>query len=333
MRFANPIFLILLLIIPILVFDHFRRKKTSTLKYSDISLIKDIKPSFWAKYHHLIFWLRLFVIIIVIIVISRPQAGRSFEEITTEGIDIMLCLDISGSMQAEDFKPKNRCEAAKEVMKEFIKSRNNDLLGLIVFSSKSFTQCPLTIDYGILLNFLDKVHIGMIEDGTAIGMGLITCVNRLKNSKAKSKVVILLTDGVNNCGEIDPITAAEIAKTMNIRVYTIGVGREGGAPIPFEHPVFGKTYYRNPDGSLVLTELDEDALKQIANITDGKYFRATDEKKLAKIYHEIDEMEKTKIEVKEFTQYKELFHLFLIPALVLFCMEIILANTKFRKIP
>jgi Ca-activated chloride channel family protein len=236
-------------------------------------------------------------------------------------------------MRAEDFKPQNRIDAAKQVIKKFIKGRKNDRLGLVVFASQSFTQCPLTLDYGALLNFLDQVHIGMIEDGTAIGMGLVNCVNRLKDSKAKSKVVILLTDGVNNRGKIDPITAARIAEAMDIKVYTIGVGKEGGAPIPIDHPIFGKIYARNPDGSLIMTQIDEETLKTIANITGGRYFRATNERKLAQIYEDIGKMEKTKIKVKEYMKYKELFGYFLFPATLLLLAEVVLSNTRFRKIP
>ena len=271
--------------------------------------------------------MRLLVISLINVGYARQQSGRSEEKVTTEGIDIILAMDISSSMLAEDFKPKNRIEAAKAVAAEFIKGRQNDRIGLVVFAGQSFTQCPLTLDYGILLRFLQEVHIGMIEDGTAIGMAIGNCVNRLRDSKAKSKVVILLTDGRNNRGELDPLTAARVAKTFDIRIYTIGAGKKGDALYPIEDPIFGKRYVRMP------VEIDENLLKQIASITGGKYFRATDRTSLEKIYADIGNLEKTKIEIKEYTRYKELFSKYLLLALSLLLLEIVLANTKFRKIP
>jgi len=335
MRFANPECFFLLFVIPLLILSYMYEKKAKkgSLRFSDVSIIKEITPSNSLKYRRSLVILRILCIILIIICLARPQSGTKVEDVSTEGVDIILALDISGSMAAEDFKPQNRIKAAKQVIRKFVKGRKNDRLGLIVFASESFTQCPLTLDYGALLNFLDQVYIGMIEDGTAIGTALVNCVNRLKSSKAKSKIIILLTDGVNNTGKIDPITAARIAQAMGIRVYTIGVGKEGGAPIPIDHPIFGKIYARNPDGSLILTEIDEDTLKTIANITDGKFFRATNEHKLAKIYEDIDKMEKTKIKVKGYMKYKELFGYFLFPAILLLLAEVVLANTRFRKIP
>ena len=218
-------------------------------------------------------------------------------------------------MRAEDFKPRNRLQAAKQVIRDFIKNRKNDRLGLVVFASQSYTQCPLTLDYGVLLEFLNQVKIGMIEDGTAIGMAIANCVNRLRESAAKSKVIILLTDGENNAGEIDPITAAKAAAAMKVKIYTIGAGRRGGAPIPFYHPLFGKMYYKNPDGSLYLTKIDEETLKQIAQLTGGKYYRATNTEKLREIYEEIGQLEKTKIKTKEYMSYDEKFSIFVFLAL------------------
>ena len=260
---------------------------------------------------------------------KRPRlgSGRTEQEIITEGIDIIMAIDLSRSMLAEDFKPKNRVQAAKQVAADFIKGRKNDRIGLVVFAAKSFTQCPLTIDYGILLNFLEEIEVGLIEDGTAIGMGLANCVNRFRHSKAKSKVVILLTDGVNNRGELDPITAAGLAKALDVRVYTIGVGKRGDALYPVDDPFFGKRYVRMP------VQIDEAVLRRIAEITGARYFRATDENSLAEIYNEIDQLEKTKIEIKEYTRYKELFVRFLLAAFGLLLIEIVLAHTKFRKIP
>ncbi len=328
-RFANPEFLALLVILPVMVFWYMKRnrKSGSTLRYSNLGIIKSVKNSPVKKYRHVLFVLRLLVIGLLIICFARPQSGRSEEEIITEGIDIILAMDVSSSMLAEDFKPKNRLEAAKVVASDFVKGRNNDRIGLVVFSAQSFTQCPLTLDYGILLRFMEDIHIGMIEDGTAIGMAIANCVNRLRDSKAKSKVVILLTDGRNNRGELDPITAAKVGKAYGIRIYTIGAGKRGDALYPVDDPIFGKRYVKMP------VEIDEALLKQVAGITGGQYFRATDETSLEKIYNEIGEMEKTKIEVKEYTRYKELFVNYLLLALVLLAAEVVLSQTRFRKIP
>ncbi len=274
------------------------------------------------------FLLRLIVIVLLIVAFARPQSGTKEEKIITEGIDIIMAMDISGSMLAEDLaRHKNRLDVTKEVASKFISERTNDRIGMVVFSAKSFTQCPLTLDYGILLKFLKEIHIGMIEDGTAIGLAIANCVNRLRTSKAKSKVVILLTDGRNNRGELDPVTAAQIAKIMKIRIYTIGAGKRGEALYPIDDPFLGKRYVP------MKVDIDEDELTKIANITGGKYYRATDKTSLEKIYNEIGELEKTKIEVKEFTRYTELFVKFLLIALVVLLLEIILANTRFRKIP
>ncbi len=328
-RFANPEFLALFAIIPILVFWYIKKSKRAygTLKYSNLGLVKAVRKSPVKKYRHIIFVLRMIVLSLLIICFARPQSGRTEEEIITEGIDIVLAMDVSSSMLAEDFKPKNRLEAAKAVATDFIKGRHNDRIGLVVFAGQSFTQCPLTLDYGILLKFLNDIKIGMIEDGTAIGMGIATCVNRLRSSEAKSKVVILLTDGRNNRGEIDPITAAKVAKAFNVRIYTIGAGKRGDALYPIDDPIFGKRYVRMP------VQIDEDLLRQVASITGGKYFRATDRTSLEKIYQEIGELEKTKIEVKEYTRYKELFVNYLLLALAVLVFEIVLANTRFRKLP
>jgi Ca-activated chloride channel family protein len=329
MRFANPEFLAFLIIIPILIFWYVRRfqNRSGTIRYSNIGVIKSIGNSRFTPFRHIIFVLRILVISLLILAFARPQSGRTEQEVITEGIDIIMALDISRSMLAEDFKPKNRVQAAKQVAADFIKGRKNDRIGLVVFAAKSFTQCPLTIDYGILLNFLEEIEIGLIEDGTAIGMGLANCVNRFRHSKAKSKVVILLTDGVNNRGELDPITAAGLAKALDVRVYTIGVGKRGDALYPVEDPFFGKRYVRMP------VQIDEEVLKQIAGITGAKYFRATDENSLMEIYNEIDQLEKTKIEIKEYTRYKELYVRLLLLAFSLLIIEIALANTIFRKIP
>ncbi|MFQ5823683.1 MAG: VWA domain-containing protein [bacterium] len=330
MRFANPEFLSLFVIIPFLIFWYLRKNKNreGSLRYSNIGLVKNVgKASSKKKYRHIIFALRLLVISLLIICFARPQSGRTEQEVITEGIDIIIALDISSSMLAVDFKPKNRLEAAKLVAGDFIEGRRNDRIGLVVFAAKSFTQCPLTLDYGILLNFIEKVESGMIEDGTAIGMAIANAANRLRDSKAKSKVVILLTDGQNNRGQLDPITAAKVAQAFGIRIYTVGVGKRGNALYPVDDPIFGKRYVPMP------VQIDEASLKEIAKITKGSYFRATDKQSLDQIFNEIDQLEKTKIEVKQFTRFKELFITYLGLALGLVVLEIVLANTKFRKIP
>jgi Ca-activated chloride channel homolog len=257
-------------------------------------------------------------------VIARPQATDKFQDITTEGIDIVLTLDISGSMLARDFKP-DRLEASKNVATEFISGRPYDRLGLVVFSGESFTQCPLTTDHAVLINLLREIQSGMIEDGTAIGMGLATAVNRIKDSEAKSKVIILLTDGVNNRGEIAPATAAGIAKTYGIRVYTIGVGTQGVAPYPVQTP-FGLQYQNMP------VEIDEAILREIAQTTGGKYFRATDNDKLVQVYAEIDKLEKSKIDVRQFNRKEEKFLLPALIAFVLLLLEIIVKKTILRDL-
>ena len=329
MRFANPLFLILLGILPLMVWDYFRRARIreANIIFSDISIVKTIQPGFRVRYRHAPMILRMAAIFIFILALARPQAGQMEEEIITEGIDIMLTLDTSGSMKAEDFKPQNRLGAAKEVISEFIKSRKNDRIGLVVFAQHSFTQCPLTLDYGVLLDLLDSIEIGMIEDGTAIGTAIANSVNRLRDSKAKSKIIILLTDGINNAGKIDPQTAAKAARALDVKIYTIGAGKPGGAMYPVDHPIFGKRYVQMD------TEIDEALLKEIAEETGGIYFRAKDEKGLGEIYETIGKLEKTKIETKEYANYTELATGFILPGFIIFLASITLANTVFRKIP
>lgn len=298
------------------------------LKYSTLKHIRKAPISLRGRLKQFMFFLRLGIIALTILGLARPQSGSHQEEIITEGIDIMLVIDVSSSMLAEDFKPNNRLEAVKEVAKDFIQGRKNDPIGMVVFAGEAFTQSPLTLDYGVLTQILNSLEVAPQEwDGTAIGNGLATAVARIKDSKAKSKVIILLTDGVNNAGEIDPVTAAQVAHTFDVRVYTIGAGTRGTALYPVEHPIFGKQYRR------IRVEIDEDLLKRIAETTGGMYFRATDTEKLLAIYREIGELEKTKIEVKEFTKYTELFVNYAGLALALLLLEIILSNTYLRKLP
>lgn len=325
--FANPWYLLLLLIIPAIIayYVYNRKKLTAEIKFSSIDVFKSMLKTYKHYLRHLPFALHLIALTALIIAIARPQKTDSWSNQTTEGIDIVMAVDISSSMLAEDLKP-NRLIAAKKVATEFITSRPNDNIGLVVFAGESFTQCPLTINHSELINLLNGIESGMIEDGTAIGSGLATSVNRIKDSKAKSKVVILLTDGSNNRGQIAPITAGEIAKSFGIRVYTIGVGSRGTAPYPFQTP-YGVQYQD------VEVDIDEESLKDIAEITGGTYFRATDTKSLSAIYQEIDQLEKTKIQVKEYNKKEELYHWFVLALVVCLIGEITLRNTVFKSIP
>jgi Ca-activated chloride channel family protein len=283
-------------------------------------------PRSWRqRFRHLLFVFRMLVFILLVVALARPQTSSRTEKHTTEGIDIILAMDISGSMLAEDFKP-NRIDASKKVAMEFIDGRENDRIGLVVFSGESFTQCPLTTDHSVLKNLMKDIKSGMIEDGTAIGMGLATSVSRLKDSKAKSKVVILLTDGVNNRGFIDPLTGAQIAQSFGIRVYTVGVGTMGMAPYPMQTP-FGIQYQNVP------VQIDEEVLQKISNMTGGKYYRATDNKKLKAIYQEIDKLEKSKIETMEFRRKSEIFSTAALFAGLFLLLELMFKFTIFRSNP
>lgn len=326
-RFANPEFLWLLVSLPILLYAFWRRRARiiTEVQFSSLKPFERSQKSIRERLRHLPLGLRIFGITAFIVALARPQSISSRENITTEGIDIVLVLDISGSMLAEDFTP-NRFEAAKQVASEFVDGRTNDRIGLVIFSGESFTQCPLTTDYPVLKNLIKEVKSGMIVDGTAIGLALANGVNRLKDSKAKSKVMILLTDGVNNKGEIDPLTAAKIASTYNVRVYAVGVGAQGQAPYPFQTP-FGIRR------GMVPVDIDEKTLTAIAEMTGGKYYRATDNRKLKAIYHEIDQLVKTKIEVTAYKRYTELFPNWLYTGLMLICLEVGLGKSLLRKIP
>lgn len=324
--FADPAFLFLLLAIPVLVAFYVlkQHKASAALRMPGLQPLASAGNTFRNYLRHALFAIRILALTLIIIVIARPQSTDQFQDISTEGIDIVLALDISGSMLARDFRP-DRLEASKNVATEFISGRPYDRIGLVVFSGESFTQCPLTTDHAVLINLLREIESGMIEDGTAIGMGLANAVNRIKDSEAKSKVIILLTDGVNNRGEVAPATAAGIAKTFGVRVYTIGVGSQGMAPYPVQTP-FGTQYQNMP------VEIDEEILKEIASTTGGRYFRATDNDKLVEVYNEIDQLEKSKIDVRQFTRKEEKY---LIPAIFAFCLivlEILLRYTVLRKL-
>jgi Ca-activated chloride channel family protein len=324
--FAQPLFLWLLVIIPVMTaFYILRQQKTNaSLQMPGLKPFDGAGTTFRHYLRHILFASRATAIGLLLIVLARPQKTDKFQNVTTEGIDIILALDISGSMLARDFKP-DRLEASKNVATEFISGRPYDRLGLVVFSGESFTQCPLTTDHAVLINLMREIQSGMIEDGTAIGEGLATAINRIKDSEAKSKVIILLTDGVNNRGEIAPSTAADIAKTYGIRVYTIGVGSQGMAPYPVQTP-YGIQYQNMP------VEIDETILKDIAAKTDGRYFRATDNDKLLQVYSEIDKMEKSKIDVRQFTRKEEKYFIPAIIAFILLALEILSRITLFKNI-
>ncbi len=325
--FANPELLWLgTILIPMIVW-YILRNRTSgaSISVSGIAAFKKGGSSLKVYLRHMLFVLRCLVIAVLIVAIARPQSNKSWDEMSTEGIDIMIAIDISSSMLAQDFKP-NRLLDAKDKSVRFISGRPDDRIGLVTFAAESFTQCPLTTDHAVLINLFKDVESGMLEDGTAIGMGLATAVNRLRESKAKSKVVVLLTDGVNNSGAIDPLTAAEIAKTFGVRVYTIGVGTNGMAPYPVQ-TIFGLQLQQ------MEVKIDEDILREISKITGGEYFRATGSAKLADIYKEIDELEKTKIDVKHFSKQDEEYLPLALLAGIILLLEVVLRHTLFRRIP
>ena len=326
MTFANPGYLLLgLLLVPILLwYWHEMRKADASVQISDTTTLARQPRSLRVWLLHVPFVLRVAAIVLLSIALARPQLTNKWSSESTEGIDIMMALDISGTMLAEDLKP-NRLEAAKDVASEFVKNRPNDQIGLVVFAGESFTQCPLTTDHAVLVNLFQSVEYGMIEDGTAIGLGLANAVNRMKDSETKSKVVILLTDGSNNRGDIAPQTAAEIAKTFGIRVYTVGVGSYGQARVPVQTPM-GRQYMTMD------SEFDEGTLRRIAETTGGQYFRATDNNSLKQIYEQIDQLEKTKLRVREYSKHTENFMPYLIAALACLLLEVILRYFVLRTI-
>lgn len=325
--YNNPeFFYLLLLLLPMIAWYIWKQKKAgASIQFSSDMGLSRIPKSWKYYFRHSVFVLQILSLSLLIVALARPQSSNSWSNVTTQGIDIVIALDISSSMLAMDFRP-NRIEAAKDVATQFISGRTNDRIGLVVFSGESFTQCPLTTDRATVINLFKGIESGMIEDGTAIGNGLATAVSRLKDSDAISKVVILLTDGENNRGEIAPVTAAELAKTFGIRVYTVGVGTIGMAPYPVQTP-FGVQVQD------VEVKIDEVTLEKIAATTDGKYFRATNNNKLTEIYEEIDKLEKSKIDVKEFSKREEEYLKFAIAAALLLMLGMYLKITVFRNIP
>ncbi len=328
MRFTDPYLLsLLLLIVPLFFFGRF---SGGTVKFSGISSFKSIHAGAKLNPRLILLVLRLFAITLFILALARPQSGKTFSKISSNGVDIMLAIDTSGSMRAMDFKiddkPTERLTIVKNVVKDFIDKRTHDRIGLIVFGDEAFTQCPLTLDHGILIDFLDRTHIGMVGESTAIGQAIGTTVNRLKDIKSKSRILILLTDGRNNSGQIGPMTAAKISNTYNIKIYTVGVGTRGKAPF-LTDTFFGKRFvYQDVD-------IDEETLQEIAQATGGKYYRAANSEELVKIYDDIDKLEKTEVKINEYTEYEEQFKWFLLVGIMVLLVEILLSNTKLRKIP
>ncbi len=328
MHFANPNFLYLLLALPLIFWYRWKYLAKARMVFSNTKPLESIAPSLRARLRNVPDYLRYGVLALLIIAMARPQVGKNTEEISNSGIDIMMILDTSSSMKALDFQPKNRFEAARDVAKEFVNSRSHDRIGIVVFGGMAYTQCPLTIDHEALLNFLDQAEVDMTEvDGTAIGSAIATATNRIKNTPGKSKVMILLTDGRNNRGEIDPMTAAQAAAALDIKIYTIGCGAPGGALYPVDTP-FGRQLVRLPDN-----DLDEDMLAKIAETTNGRYFRATDTRSLQDIFHQIDSLEKTDIKALKHTSYTEKFHIYLFLAAILLALELALRYTWLRTLP
>ncbi len=327
-RFHDPWALGLLALLPLAYWVRMRVEtvRSGSLKYSAVDAVRAAGAgvSRWA--HRLPGVLRAFALGALIVALARPQTGITTESVTTEGIDIVLVLDVSSSMLAEDLEP-NRLEAAKVVAADFVRGRRDDRIALVAFAGQAFTQAPLTLDYGVVTSLLRELDAGMIEDGTAVGMGLATAVKRLQASDAASRVVVLLTDGRSNRGEIGPVTAARMAEALGVRVYTIGAGSRGSARIPVDDPLRGRVY------ATMQVDIDEESLREVATITGGQYFRATDVESLASIYQEIDELERTEIEVENFTQYAERFPLALAIGFLLLVAEVGVSQTVLRRLP
>ncbi len=326
-NWENPEFLYLLLVIPLLAVWYWLRLRTNepSLRFSDTKVFNDLKPTLKIYFLHSLFVLRMIAIALIIIALARPQSVSTKQNVNIEGIDIVMAIDVSGSMLARDFKP-DRLEAAKDVAQEFISKRPNDRVSLVIFSGEAFTQVPLTTDHQMISNIFQEIKSGMIEDGTAIGDGLATAVSRLKNSEAISKVIILITDGVNNSGSIDPVSAAEMANMFGVRVYTIGIGSRGMAPYPVQTP-FGTQMQQ------MEVQIDEELLQNIASMTGGQYFRADNNKKLKEIYKEIDTLEKSKIDIQEFKKKHEAFLPFALIAMLAIFVELTLRYLVFRRFP
>jgi Ca-activated chloride channel family protein len=331
MTLRDPQILFLLPLAAVLIFYVKRMKKVPSIRFSSGELLKGFRPSFKLRLSRNTVFLRGAALILIILAMARPQSSIEETIVETEGVDIVLVVDVSTSMLAEDFEVRgrreNRLTVAKNVMEEFVGKREHDRIGIVAFAGRAYTVCPLTIDYSWLLENLDRVRIGIMEDGTAIGSGIAAALNRIKDTESKSKIIILLTDGINNAGNISPAIAAEAAKTLDVKIYTVGAGTRGMAPYPAKD-MFGNTVYQP-----MKIPIDEKSLKAIAEKTGAQYFRATDTESLREIYAQIDRLEKTPIEERGYKEYKELFGLFLIPGLLLLVLEIILTNTLLRRLP
>jgi len=331
MRFENFWFIILLFALPFL-YRFVVKKKPASLPHPDvISKLRNRIPQATIK-KRLPLYLRLVALVLLVLALMRLQYGYVADTSNRNGVDIMVALDVSTSMNAEDFKP-DRITVAKDVLKNFIAGRPQDRIGLVIFSGKSYLQSPLTTDHNTVLNYLDQIHTGMIEDGTAIGMALATSVNRLKDSEAKTKIILLLTDGENNAGQIDPETAAKMAQALGIKIYSVGIGDPNGAPIKVQDPWGRWVYARNRDGSFFLTKMNEEGLRQISALSEGGYFMASDENKFKEIFSEIDKREKTKFNVKDVFIYNEYFVWFAWPALLLLLIEWSYRRFYLRSLP
>jgi Ca-activated chloride channel family protein len=329
-RFVNSEWLVLLALLPILIYRyvHRERQKRGSIRFSDLSELRGITPSLAVRMRHILIVLRCLGIGMLTVALARPQSGREGREILSQGIDIVLVIDASSSMEATDLAEISRLEVSKQVVADFAGGRVNDRLGLVVFAGEAYTQCPLTLDYGVFLDFLKDVRIAEEDwDGTAIGTAIATAVNRLRDSDARSKVIVLLTDGLNNRGEVDPVTAARAAEAVGVRIYTIGAGSEGEILRRVDGGLFG------PRNVRVRVEIDEETLRKVADLTGGRYFRATSEEKLESIYAEIGEMEKTEIKTRDYVNYTELFGLLLWSGILLLGVESLLTNTRLRRIP
>ena len=327
-RFVDPYYLLLLLLLPPLVWWYVTRgeRTLGAVRYSAVDRLVRADRHRTGRWRHAPFGLRLLALALLLVAFARPQTGVTTENVATDGIDIVLVLDLSSSMLAEDLEP-NRIGAARQVAADFVRGRLNDRIGLVVFAGEAFTQAPLTLDHRVVTTLIEELEVGVIEDGTAIGMGLATAVKRLSDSSAESKVIVLLTDGQNNRGAIDPATAARMAQSLGVRIYAVGAGTRGAARVPVDDPLFGRRTVS------MQVDIDDEVLGEMASLTGGRYFRATDRESLERVYGEIDALETTEIEMTSFTRYGELFHLPLGVGLGLLLLEVALGRTVLRRLP